>query len=85
MFRIAKNAAGALALAGLVLSQPALAVRSSESLPASGARLSSDADSSGKSESLTGIATLGWVLALVVVAGVVLIIANDDNNNPVSP
>jgi len=38
-----------------------------------------------KSEDLAGIGTFGILLGLLIVAGVVAIIATDDNNNPVSP
>jgi hypothetical protein len=88
MFRIAKNAAAALALTGLVLSQPALAVRSSESLPAPGAKVMGAARVGtpvSKSEDVTGVPALGLIIAGVVVLATVLIIANDNKDKNKSP
>nr|WP_166181293.1 hypothetical protein [Altererythrobacter segetis] len=36
-------------------------------------------------EDIAGMSMIGLLIALAVVAGVALIIASDDNNNPVSP
>jgi hypothetical protein len=36
-------------------------------------------------EDIAGISTIGVLIALAVVVGFALIVANDDNNNPVSP
>jgi hypothetical protein len=82
MFRIAKNAAAALALTGLVLSQPALAGSSTSNAPAS--RNSSPA---GSSEGLAGTSTIGLLLGLLVVAGFVAILADDNGkaDHPASP
>lgn len=44
-----------------------------------------DASPVSKSENLAGIGTFGILLGLLIVAGVVAIIATDDNNHPVSP
>jgi len=89
MFRIAKNAMAALALTGLVLSQPALAVRSSESLPAPGAKVSGVVGRIGtpvrQSEEIAGIPTFGWLLAGLIFIGAIVIVANDNNNNNQSP
>jgi len=89
MFRIAKNAAGALALTGLVLSQPALAVRSSESLPSVGAKVSGTvgrvASTTEKSEDFAGIPTIGLILGLAVLVAIIAVVASDNNNNNVSP
>lgn len=88
MFRFAKNAAAALALTGLVLSQPAMAVRSSESLPAPGAKVSGVARVGapvGQTEKLTGVPTLGVLIALLVAAGVIVIVLSDNKNHHRSP
>jgi hypothetical protein len=85
MFRFTKNAAAALALTGLVLSQPAMAVRSSESLPAVGAKVTSvnrAGSPARSSEDLRAVPVFGWVLGALVVIGVILIIANDNNDSP---
>jgi hypothetical protein len=85
MFRIAKNAAAALALTGLALSQPALAVRSAESLPAAGAKVTS-VNRAGSpvtsSEDFRAIPVFGWVLGALIVIGVIIIIATDNNDSP---
>jgi len=88
MFRFAKNAAASVALAGLVLSSPAMAVRSSESLPAPGAKISAvqarTGTSLGQSEHVSGVPTFGWVIALLIVIGALIIIL-DDNHHHHSP
>jgi hypothetical protein len=84
MFRFAKNATAALALTGLVLSQPAMAVRSSESLPAMGAKVTSvnrSGSPTRSSEDLT-MPVYGWVLGAFIVIGVIIIIATDNNDSP---
>ena len=88
MFRFAKNAMAVLALTGLVLSQPALAVRSSESLPAAGAKVTNVGRAGSpvsSNEQLAGIPTLGWVIGGLIIIGVIIIIATDNNDNPASP
>jgi hypothetical protein len=88
MFRIAKNAAAALALTGLVLSQPALAVRSSESLPAQGAKVSGAVRIGTpvkKSDDLVGVPAIGLIIAGLVVLAAVVIVAKDNQNDNVSP
>ena len=89
MFRIAKNAAAALALSGLVLSQPAMAVRSSESLPAPGAKVMSIGSRVGtptkNSDEFVGIPILALVIAGVVVLSTVLIVSKDNKNHNTSP
>jgi|SwirhisoilCB1_FD_contig_31_1231571_length_313_multi_9_in_0_out_0_1 hypothetical protein len=89
MFRTVKNATAALALAGLVISQPAMAVRSSDSLPAPGVQ-ASHVNSRvgtpvGKSEQLAGSSTFGWVIGLVIVAAVIAIVASDSHHHNKSP
>ena len=84
MFRIAKNAMAALALTGLVLSQPAMAVRSSESLPVQGAKVSGVARVGTpvrNSEGVVGGAMLGFIIAGVVVLSTVLIVSKDKKKN----
>ena len=44
-----------------------------------------DASPVSQSEDLAGIGTFGILLGLLIVAGVVAIVATDDNNHPVSP
>lgn len=86
MFRIAKNAVAALALTGLVLSQPALAVRSSESLPAAGAKVSGLTGRVGSpiktSDELVGVPFIAIIIAGAVIISAVLIAANDKNKSP---
>ena len=88
MFRIAKNAAAALALTGLVLSQPAMAVRSSESLPAQGAKVSGAVrlgSPASKSEELAGVPAVGLIIAGLVVIAAIVIIAKDNKDKNKSP
>jgi hypothetical protein len=88
MFRFAKNATAFLALTGLVLSQPAMAVRSSESHPSVGAKVTSvnRAGSPTRSnEDISGIPVFGWVLGTLIVIGVIIIIATDNSDGPTSP
>jgi hypothetical protein len=44
-----------------------------------------DASPAAKSDDLAGLGTVGILLGLLIVAGVVAIIATDNNNNPTSP
>ena len=84
MFRFAKNATAALALTGLVLSQPALAVRSSESLPAPGAKMTKAkriGSPVGASDQFAAIPVIGWVIGGIIIIGTIIIIADDNNNN----
>jgi len=89
MFRIAKNAMAALALTGLVLSQPALAVRSSESLPAPGAKVSGMAGRVGspirKSDELVGVPFVAIAIAGAVILATILIVASDNKKKNESP
>ena len=62
------------ATAGLVLgSTSAVAAEARNASPVS------------KSEQLAGIGTFGILLGVLIAAGVIAIIASDDNNHPVSP
>ena len=89
MLRIAKNAMAALALTGLVVSQPALAVRSSESLPAPGVKISGVANRVGtpvkKSEDFVGIPLIGILIGVGVIITTFIIVNNDNNNDNQSP
>jgi hypothetical protein len=88
MFRIAKNAAAALALTGLVLSQPAMAVRSSDSLPAQGAKVSGAirlGTPVNKSEELAGVPAVGLIIAGLVVIAAIVIVAKDNKDKNKSP
>lgn len=89
MFRIAKNAVAALALAGLVVSQPALAVRSSDSLPAPSAKVLGIGSRVGspvkQSEDLVGIPIVALLIAAGVIIAVIVIAAKDNNNHNQSP
>lgn len=46
---------------------------------------SRDASPVAQSDDLAGIGTFGILLGLLIVAGVIAIVATDDNNNPASP
>jgi hypothetical protein len=71
---VIRKTLSSLVAAGLVLgSTAAVAAEARDASPAS------------QSEDLAGIGTFGILLGLLIVAGVVAIIATDDNNNPVSP
>jgi hypothetical protein len=65
-----------LAAAGLVLGSTAAVAA-----PAA----TRDASPTAKSDDLAGIGTFGIILGVLIVAGVVAIIASDNNDNPVSP
>jgi hypothetical protein len=80
MFRFAKNATVAVALAGLVLAQPAMAVRSADALPAPGAKVMAVGHVGSpvrSSEQLGGVPVIGWVIAGAVVIAVIAIVASD--------
>lgn len=80
MLRTVKNLTASFALIGLALSQPAMAVRSSESLPsASVTHIDGRAGSPiGRVQSnVAGHPVYGWVIAAVIVAAVIAIIASD--------
>ena len=71
---VIRKTLSSLVAPGLVLgSTAAVAAEARDSSPVS------------KSEDLAGIGTFGILLGLLIVAGVVAIVATDDNNNPVSP
>jgi hypothetical protein len=89
MSRFVNKAAAVFALTGLVLSQPAFAVRSYESLPTTSAnaaghigRVSSRV---GSTEEVAGVPTIGILLALGIVIAAGVIIAGDSNHNNKSP
>jgi len=44
-----------------------------------------DASPAAKSDDLAGIGTFGILLGVLILAGVIAIIATDNNNNPTSP
>jgi hypothetical protein len=79
----------ALALSGLALSQPAMAVRSSESLPAPGAKVQGLGNRVGspvkKSEEFVGIPIVALLIAGVVIISTIVIVAKDNNNSNQSP
>jgi len=80
MFRFTKNAAAAVALAGLVVSQPALAVRSAESLPAPGAKVAAMGRVGSpvrSSEQLVGVPVIAWIIVAGVLIAVVTIVSSD--------
>ena len=89
MFRFAKNATAAIALTGLVISQPAFATRSSEALPAPGAQVSVPmarvGTPIGRSQDLAGVPAVGIVIGLIVVIGGLVIILDDNKNHNKSP
>jgi hypothetical protein len=76
MFRLAKNAAAALALTGLVFSQAAGATAPNRS-----------ASPSSRSGDLAGVGTMGALIALAVAVAVIVIVVDDNKNKhrPASP
>jgi hypothetical protein len=71
---VIRKTLSSLVAAGLVLgSTAAVAAEARDASPVS------------QSEDLAGIGTFGILLGLLIVAGVVAIVATDDNNHPVSP
>jgi hypothetical protein len=71
---VIRKTLSSLVAAGLVLgSTAAVAAEARDSSNVSG------------SENLAGIGTFGILLGLLIVAGVVAVVATDDNNNPASP
>lgn len=85
MFRTIKNAAAAFALVGLAMSQPAMAVRSADSLPAPGAHVSHVdgrvGTPMGRVGDVAGHPAYGYVIAAVVAAAVLAIILSDHHEN----
>jgi len=55
------------------------------STAAAAAPVSRNASPAAKSDDLAGIGTFGILLGLLIVAGVIAIIATDNNNKPASP
>lgn len=84
-----KNATASLALAGLVLSQPALAAGPAHALPSSGATTKTGRVSSGLGahENIAGFPIVGVILALAITAAIIAVIASDssESKSPVSP
>jgi hypothetical protein len=72
---IRKWLVGTAVVAGLVLSSTA----------AIAAPVARDASPTAKSDDLAGIGTFGILLGLLIVAGVVAIVATDNNHKPASP
>jgi hypothetical protein len=67
-----------LAAAGLVFGSTAAAAAPVASDARSGSSVA-------KSDDLAGIGTFGILLGVLIVAGVIAVVASDDNNHPVSP
>ena len=85
MFRTVKNATASLALIGLTLSQPAMAIRSSDSLPAPGAAMApADArvgSPMGRVQNVAGHPAYGYIIAALIAAAVLAIILSDHHHN----
>lgn len=73
MFGIAKNLVVAIALTGLVLSRPALVVRSSGEV----GRVGTPA---AKAQQLAGLPTIGGIIAAAVTVAVLAIVISEDKN-----
>lgn len=89
MIRTFRNAAVSLAVAGLVVAQPAMAVRSSDSLPTTGAKLTVPARLGSKASTAEDLhGTNGFVIgAITLTVLVALLLAatvghHDGDNNP---
>jgi len=83
MFRTVKNITAAVALTGLAISQPALAVRSSDSLPSASA---THADRVGTpvgrvQSDVAGHPAYGWLIGGVIAAAVIAIIISDHHED----
>ena len=79
MNRLVRNVASTLAIASLAFAQPALAVRSSESLPAAHAQVNAPVGQRvgsrvGEAEGLNGDARF-WVPAVAITATVAILLA----------
>jgi hypothetical protein len=83
MFRTVKNVTASLALMGLVIAQPALAVRSSESLPSANvAHVDRVGTPMGSVQSdVRGHPAYGWLIGGIIVAAVIAIIISDHHEN----
>jgi hypothetical protein len=83
MFRTIKNAAASVALMGLVISQPAMAVRSSDSLPsAKVSHVESRVGTPvGNVQDVRGHPAYGWLIGGVIFAVVLAVIISDHNEN----
>jgi hypothetical protein len=72
---VIRKALIALATAGLVVGSTAAAA-------APAARTASPV---GQSEEMAGAGSFAWIIALLIAAGVVAVIASDDDESPTSP
>jgi hypothetical protein len=83
MFRTIRNITAAVALTGLVISQPALAVRSSDSLPsASAGHVDRVGTPVGRVHSdVAGHPAYGWLIGGVIAIAVIAIIASDNHED----
>lgn len=87
MIRIVRNAVCAVAAAGLVIAQPAMATRSAESLPAVGAKV---APAQGqrvgskvrKAENITGGFIIPLIVTIGVIGGILAMVGNHQNDSP---
>jgi hypothetical protein len=53
--------------------------------PVAGQAAERHATPSKSSEHVAGVSTVGWVIGLAIVAGVIAIVATDNHHKPVSP
>jgi len=85
MFRTIKNATASLALIGLVVSQPAFAVRSADSLPTASASVSHVdgrvGTPMGRVGDVAGHPAYGYVIAALIAAAVLAIVLSDHHEN----
>ena len=89
MIRMVRNVAATLAIASLAGAQPALAVRSSDSLPVAGAKVAAPEGQRvgsrvGEVEGLNGDARF-WVPAITITATIAILLAllyGKHNGNP---
>jgi hypothetical protein len=86
MIRVARNLAFSLAAAGLVIAQPAMAVRSADSLPAPGAKVTAvaglrGASPVGQSEQLKGNYVVQSVILFLIIGGIVALSVSGHNHH----
>ncbi len=85
MFRTTKKVTASLVLIGLVMSQPAMAVRSADSLPSPGASIAHVnarvGTPMGRVQNVAGHPAYGYIIAALIAAATLAIILSDHHHH----